>query len=69
VIGASLPVVLSDMLPAPIYLPKPGLDALGRLAQIVGGFSGAYVGLRTSWFLSLLFLIGSLVYYVFLGSS
>jgi hypothetical protein len=59
-IGAALPSVVSDMLPAPVphIYPDPGLDALGRLAQIVGGLSGAYVGLRGSWLWCILFLLG-----------
>jgi hypothetical protein len=63
-VGVTLPMVISDILPAPILrvYPDQGLDALGRLAQIVGGLSGAYVGLRGSWLWCLLFLLGMGLY-------
>jgi hypothetical protein len=63
-VGVTLPTAISDMLPAPVprIYPDQGLDTLGRLAQIVGGLSGAYVGLRGNWLWCLLFLLGMALY-------
>jgi hypothetical protein len=62
--GAALPPLISDMLPPPfppIY-PDPGLDALGRLAQLIGGLCGAYVGFRATWIWCILFALGMGLY-------
>jgi hypothetical protein len=58
VIGAGLPQILLNLWPdrtSHVY-PAPGLDAFGRLAEIVGGVCGAYVGLRGTWLWCVLFL-------------
>ncbi len=52
-IGMALPMAISDVLPRdPTQFHRGGtsdLDGFGRLAMLVGGLCGAYVGLRSSW--------------------
>ena len=47
-IGAMLPSMIQDRLPTGSGFYPPPLDGLGRLASIVGGVCGAYVGVRGS---------------------
>ncbi len=47
-IGAMLPSMIQDRLPMTPGFYAPPLDALGRLASLVGGVCGAYVGVRGS---------------------
>ncbi|MGI4799450.1 MAG: hypothetical protein ACRYG8_36530 [Janthinobacterium lividum] len=47
-IGATLPSMIQDWLPTGHAFYPPPLDGLGRLASIVGGVCGAYVGVRGS---------------------
>ncbi len=47
-IGAMLPTMIQDRLPMGTGFYAPPLDALGRLASLVGGVCGAYVGVRGS---------------------
>ncbi len=48
VIGAMLPTMIQDRFPMGMGPYAPPLDALGRLASLVGGVCGAYVGVRGS---------------------
>lgn len=66
-IGATLPMTISEWLPRNPYLWRSGtedLGGLGRLAMLVGGGCGAYVGFRGSWLWVILFLIGGALYVV-----
>ncbi len=47
-IGSMLPSMIQDRFPMGMGLYAPPLDALGRLASLVGGVCGAYVGVRGS---------------------
>jgi len=47
-IGAMLPSMIQDRLPTGSGFYPPPLDGLGRLASIIGGVCGAYVGVRGS---------------------
>ncbi len=47
-IGAMLPTMIQDRLPTGSGFYPPPLDGLGRLASIVGGVCGAYVGVQGS---------------------
>ena len=47
-IGAMLPTMIQEWLPMGSGFYPPPLDGLGRLASIVGGVCGAYVGVRGS---------------------
>ena len=71
-IGATLPMSISDWLPRNPYQWRTGstedLGLLGRAAMLVGGFCGAYVGFRGSWLWVVLFLIGG-AFYVVLSSA
>ena len=68
VIGATLPLGISDVMPHAAYEFRRGgvadLDGLGRLAMIVGGLCGGYVGLRGSRLWVVLMLIGLALYAV-----
>ncbi len=55
VIGAALPMAISEWLPRNPYQWRTGgtedLGLIGRAAMLVGGCCGAYVGFRGSWLL------------------
>ncbi len=61
-IGAMLPSMIQDRLPTGSGFYPPPLDGLGRLASIVGGVCGAYVGVRGSWLWVVLGLACSGIY-------
>lgn len=67
-IGGFMPQVIHEWMAygEPAYLrPWPDrIDALGRLAQIVGGVCGAYVGIRAVRIWLLLFLLWVAIYAV-----
>lgn len=48
----------------PAYLRTNHIDALGRLAMVVGGVCGAYVGIRAVRLWVLLFLLWVVIYAV-----
>ena len=66
VIGVGLPMVISDVLPrdpTPFYTEgTSGLDGFGRLAMLVGGLCGGYVGLRGSRLWAVLLVVGGVLY-------
>lgn len=68
VIGLGLPLTLSGILPRNPYQFSNGgtqdLDAIGRLAMIVGGVCGGYVGFRGSQLWVVLLVAGMGVYVV-----
>ena len=72
-IGVGLPMAISDMLPrdlTQLYTGgTSGLDGFGRLAMLVGGLCGGYVGLRGSRLWAVLLVVGSVLYvaYAILG--
>ena len=61
-IGATLPSMIQDNLPTGTGFYAPPLDGLGRLASLVGGVCGAYVGVRGSRLWVVLGLICAAVY-------
>ncbi|MGI4793782.1 MAG: hypothetical protein ACRYG8_06780, partial [Janthinobacterium lividum] len=61
-IGATLPSMIQDNLPTGTGFYAPPLDGLGRLASVVGGVCGAYVGVRGSRLWVVLGLICAAVY-------
>ena len=66
VIGVGLPMAISDVLPRdPTRLYQggtSGLDGFGRLAMLVGGLCGGYVGLRGSRLWAVLLVVGGVLY-------
>lgn len=66
-IGVTLPMALSDFLPHDPYQFRRGgvadLDGIGRLAVVVGGLCGGYVGLRGSWLWVIFLLAGVALYF------
>ncbi len=64
-VGATLPMAISELMPHAGYQFSGGthdLNALGRIATLVGGVCGGYVGLRGSRLWVILFLLGMAVY-------
>lgn len=65
-IGLALPIVISDVLPGdPTRLHGGGasdLDGFGRLAMLVGGLCGGYVGLLGSRLWAVLLVVGGVLY-------
>ena len=65
-IGMALPMTISDVLPRdPFHFHGGGasdLDGLGRLAMLVGGLCGGYVGLRDSRLWAVLLVVGGALY-------
>ena len=66
VIGVGLPLTIADLLPQdPYQFGNRGvqdLDGFGRLATIVGGISGGYVGFRGSRLWAILLFAGTTLY-------
>lgn len=65
-IGVALPMAISDVLPRdPTQFYSggtSGLDGFGRLAMLVGGLCGGYVGLRGSRLWGVLLVVGGVLY-------
>ena len=65
-IGVALPMAISDVLPRdPIQFHAggaSGVDGFGRLAMLVGGLCGGYVGLRGSRLWAVLLVAGGALY-------
>jgi len=65
-IGVTLPMAISDVLPRDPFQFHGGgtsdLDGFGRLAMLVGGLCGGYVGLRGSRFWVVLLVVGGALY-------
>lgn len=65
VIGLALPMVISDVLPRDptrFGASAGDLDRFGRLAMLVGGVCGGYVGLRGSRLWVVLLVLGGALY-------
>ena len=63
-VGGVMPQVIHEWvsLTEPAYLRTDHIDALGRLAMVVGGICGAYVGIRAVRLWVLLFLFWVAIY-------
>ena len=66
VIGMGLPLAISDILPRDptrfYEAGTSGLDGFGRMAVLVGGLRGGYVGLRGSRLWTVLLVVGGALY-------
>lgn len=74
--GATAPQIIHEIffIGPEVRWPPAGLDGLGRLAQVVGGVCGAYVGARAVllWIMIFLawvalYMLSGLVRYIALG--
>ena len=64
-IGMALPMAISDVLPRDptrFGTSTGDLDGFGRLAMLVGGLCGGYVGLRDSRLWAVLLVAGGILY-------
>lgn len=65
-IGMALPMAISDVLPRDSFQfhaeGASDLDGFGRLAMLVGGLCGGYVGLRGSRLWAVLLVVGGALY-------